>query len=339
MEYIIYRARFQPITKEIVEAIDSIFDENPIKKDFRLILGIVTDQLFETKDLDEIIKRRDDYFIRFKRNYNPITEGTILKLINEAISHLTLERRKRIMVTFMPDFLCSLLILRPDYNPNPLRLSDSSVNRIKRYLSVPRENRTWYFPIFDIDDVKDVGYAYSAREKILIKDFHKKSIYRIRYVNLGGYGYSSYLLLSKNQDALRSHLPFQIIPYFNINDMIANQELNIEQCIQEEVFLSASGGFRVPELDVVISPEEAIRRLNENKAQLSEAFKKKYGDITEINSDYVTILSEYRVLNERIEKIIKDIDDPRTNYYDDHVEYQRLMQQISGLKKGKLGYE
>lgn len=324
MKYVIYRSRFQPFTKGHLEAIRTFFDYEAEKQaDCRLVIGIVTNRMLEETELGKEIEKHEilkNYFLRFKKDYNPLSEWFILRSINEAISYLHEERRKKIILTFMPDFVCTLSALHPDrelIEGFKFNKYEKDCKKIWNFLPYDDKERAWYFPIFDREDIDDLGCASSLGEEVITKEFYQKHTFPLRTYQIGLYGYTSYLLSNRNSTDLYPLITDSLKALLRYSDLERNKEFTPPTfIIQEHLFLRDSRGFEIPDIHKVYTPNILKRQLNKLKQDIDHTWEAKFKDFLrdeqpkELRNDFNKIL-------EKINELIDKLDYPLLNYFTD----------------------
>lgn len=166
--YVLMRSRYQPLTVHHIEAVKNFFSRvaPEVKEKFGgkepiLVLAIVRNLLrgtsLGTYVEDKIRKNPEsalaNYKERFKPQLNPLHTCEIMDDINVALSKaLSKKQRDKVMVTVMPEFACTVHMLKDS--------ALESVDRDLLYDFLPEEC-SWAIPVFDGDDETDVEFAKS----------------------------------------------------------------------------------------------------------------------------------------------------------------------------------
>lgn len=213
--YIIYRSRFQPeFTKIHKKAVDKFFViKEEIQEESEFVLGIVDENLFMKlydeekmkKEIDGILRDYigddvDDYKRRLSNELNPTSVGLIKKSVWN--NWPLLKEHGPVPYTIVCNAAWTGLSLYE-------LASKNTSGYVVRWLpeSTP-EHIGWYFPIFDRDDVNDMGLIAMLMKACKLSDENRIFFVRFNYNNRPtdfqyhdtGYQYGAYLaMIAKKQ--------------------------------------------------------------------------------------------------------------------------------------------
>lgn len=182
--YVIYRSRFQPeFTEGHKKAVEKFFDiKNKINEERKLVLGIVDEHLLMDlcdqkklrKNLDKVLldhlgNNIDTYRQRFIPQLNPTQVGIIKKSIWQKWPQLQIHGL--IPYTIVCNAAWTGLSL---YERSSEQQAASEY--VLRWLpETEAQHIGWYFPIFDRDDINDMGLIANLMAKCFKKDNSDRS--------------------------------------------------------------------------------------------------------------------------------------------------------------------
>jgi hypothetical protein len=190
-KYIVYRSRFQPCFQDYNEKAIQLIDEKYGIKD--LVLALVSDDLFDKDEQLNSLYPDPDYRVRFHDELQP--EKSIGR-IQTSIYDFYPDRQIRIFLS--PN---TILLSGVIYDSNPKNYP--SIYR--HFMHEKPEDIQWYFPIFDKDDLNDLGRVGMMMEKkypssVLPRDafffsrfnYHKNRqlVHRVGGIHYGAYAKS-----------------------------------------------------------------------------------------------------------------------------------------------------
>lgn len=219
--YFLMRSRFQPVTKGHLEAVTYFFDNLPSAfandshhGDPKLVFAIVCDLMRGTQ-LEKAMKKAanfnrniEQYLIRFRPEYNPLTPLEIVEDLLALIHDFRAEWRARIGITLMPEFACTMHAL------NARNLPKNADYLLKSFIPA-KDKRCWLIPEFDQDDVTDLNVATELNEcchslKQRVNGQGELSRYQFEKdgsKDLGIYAYASSCLLNNERQKLYDIMP------------------------------------------------------------------------------------------------------------------------------------
>lgn len=211
-DFVILRSRFQPVTRMHEAAIKHFFKKESKRFATRphLVLAIVGDLLRHTKLGDELRRFGQDddskyltYLERHKRALNPLTVFSVADDLATLVADLPTDWRKRIRITLMPDFACTMWAKRV-----ASQLSAEAYGILTELLP---DNRSWLVPLLDHDDASDVSMAKESGEEVIPIDSdilsHAISVrFDIDKKSVGLYAYATYCLIKHTEEKRLSDL-------------------------------------------------------------------------------------------------------------------------------------
>lgn len=261
--YVLFRSRFQPVTKGHKETIRYFFKElSPsIEREIgtrpTLVLSIVCDLLRGTELRREISQQATagneklaQYLLRFRPEFNPLVPLEVIEDLFFLINKLPRAWRRRTTITLMPEFGCTLYALHNQ------AFSEDASYMLKSLLPSAKERR-WLIPCFDQDDAIDIEIATEKGESLHILRQGSRHLSNHEYsINgqpcVGLYGYATWCILHEQSNALRQLMPKEVYKRWRSYSMIQKartraisrlESLNktVEEASHE---LSASPGFQ-----------------------------------------------------------------------------------------------
>jgi hypothetical protein len=179
-KYIVYRSRFQPRFQSYNEKAISWLHEHVEKKE--LLLALVSDDLFD--DRDEKIKglynnvfKDADYRGRFHKDLQPESSiGRIQSSIYDS------DPNRQIRIFLSPNTILLSCVI---YHSMP-----TDYHSIYRHFMHEKpENIRWYFPIFDKDDLNDLGFVGLIFDQKYSHDIQENAFFfsRFNYHNMSNH--------------------------------------------------------------------------------------------------------------------------------------------------------